>query len=254
MKTATLFALAILMCLCSCGCGRTFWGQIFELSTPEPPPNPHKIVAQYDSIEVRQSGAADVLSVIHLPDHELLSQSKSVIATAGTVKKGYKRWMKMAAFDENGMEVQRKYLVIANESPRYLFVSPWTGVLVDMEMVIESEVIDEPYANENARRIAILERVKEYAAQDVLEVAQDNKEIETAGLLINEGLSSALSALASSPAMAEKLTDAGGMVYDDVTLDQGRMTLEVVEDVVTTRMRLGSYSKCRIVLPPTDQY
>jgi len=254
VKTAILFGAAILTCLCSCGCGRTFWGQIYELSTPEPPPDPNTIVAQYENIEVRQSSAADVLSVIYLPEYELLSQSKSVIATAGTVKKGYKRWMKMAAFDEDGMEVQRKYVVVANETPRFLFVSPWTGVHVDMKMVMESEVIDEPYANENARRIAILERVKEYAAQDVLEVAPDNKEIETAGLLINEGLSSALAALASSPAMAEKLSDAEGMVYDDVTLDQGRMTLEVVEDVVTMRMRLGSYSKCRIVLPPTDQY
>ena len=253
MKTAILFAGAIVMCGCIWGCGQTFWGEIAELSTAEPPPDPNVIITQYEGIRVKESSAADVLSGMVVPEYELTSQSKSVVASAGQIKKGRKRWMKLAAFDEEEVVVRRKYLVLANETPRYLFVSPWTGVLVDMEIVMESEVIDEPYANENARRIAILKRAREYAAADVLEVAADNRNIETCGLLMNQGLSSALTELASSPALAENMGTEEGMVFTDINMDKGRITLEAAEDVVKVKMRLGSYAKKKIVMPG-DKY
>ncbi len=242
------------MCACVCGCGDTFWAYTVDLAKREPPPNPDLMVSQYDGVELKKSGAADVLSTIYMPKYELLSQSRSVIATAGTVKKDHKRWLEMVAFGEDGMEAQRKYLLIANERPRYLFVSPWAGVRIDMQMVLESEVIDEPYANENARRVAILKRMKEYAAEDFAQVAADDKNIETAGLIVSESLSSALTALETSPALAEKMTEGEGMTFSDLSLDKGLLKLEMAEDVGTVRMLLGSYAKCRIVLPPTDQY
>jgi hypothetical protein len=55
----------------------------------------------------------------------LISQSKSIIAAVGQSKKGYKTWFDMVAFDESELTARRKYVYIADERPKQLFVEPW---------------------------------------------------------------------------------------------------------------------------------
>ena len=81
----------------------------------------------------------------------------------------------MVAFDENELIAKRKYVFICDERPKQLFVEPWEGVDFDCKMVLPRKVLDEPYANENARRIAILKQVGADTRKDTGEVGADNE-------------------------------------------------------------------------------
>ena len=98
-------------------------------------------------------------------EYELLSQSKSVIGSVGQKKSGYKMWMKMVSFDEDELTAKRKYVLIEDEKPKALFVEPWASFKFNCQMVLDAEVLDEPYSNENARRIAILIKAQENALE-----------------------------------------------------------------------------------------
>lgn len=210
---------------------------------PEPPPNNDQICEGYNRIELKASGAADVLGAIHLPEYELISQSKSVVASVGEKKKGYKSWLKMVAFNEDELTATRKYLLITDERPKHLFVKPWTALRFDCEMVLETELLDKPYADENARRIAILKQVAENTRKDIQQVSQDNKTIVICGILINQGLEAVLVKLDSSPALATKLNELKGLKFEHLSLDKGKIEMVIAGDIVSVKMKLGSLAK-----------
>lgn len=208
---------------------------------PEKAPRNAQIIESfYPQVELKISNSADVLSLISLPEYELLSQSKSVIASVGEKKKGYKRWLKMVAFDENYLTAKRKYVFIEDEKPKVLFSNPRAGLRFDCQMVLESELLDEPYADENARRIAILKRVKENSIKDIGQVSGDNEIIGVCGAMISQGLAAALVELESSPAEAKLLSLIDGVEFSTMSLDRGRIKMFFVEDMVSVKMRLGS--------------
>ena len=236
-----LFTFTLLGWLCGCS--------VVQFVTPERPPYDQQFAQSYEHTILKQSNSADVLTTIHIPEHELLSQSKSVIASTGQKKKGYKTWLKMVAFDENELTAQRKYLLIADERPRFLFVEPWEALRFDCEMVLDSKVLDEPYANENARRIAILRHILESARSDIDELAQDNKTITVCGMLINQALEAALVKLDSSPALAVKLSDENGLGFEHNSFDKGRIKLAITDDIASVKILLGSLVKRKVVVP-----
>jgi len=238
-----VFGFSFLIVLGLYGCA------VVDFANPELPPYSSTIAAEYAQIELKTSNAADVLGVIYLPDEELLSQSTSVIAALGEKKVGYKMWLKMVAFDENELSAQRKYLLIEDEKPKTLFVEPWTYVWFDCEMVLEQELLDQPYADENARQDAILRRVLENVRKDIKEVSSDNKSIAICGMLINQGLEAALLKLKDSPAEAKRLDTTQGLKFEHMTLDKGKIQMELTDDVVVVKMRLGSIVKKRLGMP-----
>ena len=217
---------------------------VVDFATPEMPPYNKEIARSYHQMELKRSSAADVLGMIYLPEHELLSQSKSVVASLGQKKrKGFKMWLKMAAFDENELVAKRKYLFIEDERPKFLLVEPWEGAEFDCEMVLETEVLDEPYANDSAKQIAILKAVKENVRKDVDEVGSDNKNIAICGMIINQGLEAALVKLDQSPVLAMKLGEPSGLKYGHMSYKTGKIRMVLTDDVVEVQMMLGSFAK-----------
>jgi hypothetical protein len=172
-----------------------------------------------------------------------LSQSKSIIATAGAKNKGYMRWFKMVAFDENELKALRKYVFISDERPKQLFVEPWEGVYFDCKMVLPKEVLDEPYANENARRIAILKQVVTDLRKNTKEIGADNKEVETCGFVAAQGIETLLVVLNESAAQAARLSEPEGFEFEHTSYDKGRLRMIVENDAVSVDLRLGSFAK-----------
>ena len=232
MRVTKLLAVLCFCALCSCSIGEYF--------EPLVPPYDKELSASYHQTKLKESNSADVLAAIHRPKYELLSQSKSVVASVGQKKKGHKLWCNMVAFDENELTAKRKCFFLVDEKAKSLLIWPKRRLIFDSEMVLETEVLDEPYANENARRIAILRQVLENIRQDVDEVTPDNKVLGICGALINQTLETVLQKLDESPVLASKLSDADGLGFDHITLGKGNIVMNVTDDIVKVNVRLGS--------------
>jgi len=245
-KKSLRFNVLLLLSLCTftllCSC------QAIDFLTPDPLPTDEQISYNYYQTKLQKSTSADVLSTIHMPEHELLSQSKSVVASLGHNKHGHKVWFNMVAFDEDTMTAQRKYLFIEDEKPKYLFVEPRASARFDCQVVLEGEILDKPYSNENEKRIAIIRQVLENLHRDTDDVALDNKMIATALMTINQGFTSALVKLDASPAEAARLNNPNGLVFSNMSYDKGIIKYLLEGDIVTIEMNLGSITKKKIDL------
>lgn len=230
------FGLCLLVCgLCGCA--------VVDYVKPEQPPYDEHLPLSYYYIKLKASSAADVLSAIHLPEYEQLSQSKSVIASSGQKKKGHEIWFKMAAFDENTLTINRKYFFLVDEKPKSLWVQPKRRLRFDSEMVLGPEVFDEPYANDNAKRIAILKKVLSNFRSDIDQVAIEDKNLGTCGMLINQTIRTILVKLESSPISATKLNPVEGLDFDHITFGAGKIWMGVAGDTVNIRIRIDSYAR-----------
>jgi hypothetical protein len=217
---------------------------VVEYLTPEKPSRHNEQITECcRQIKLKTSTSADVLAIIHGREYELLSQSKNVIVSSGQKKEGYKNWFVMVAFDENELTARRKYLFIADEKPKVLFVSPREGLIFDCEMVIGNDVLNKPYSNENARRIAILRQVQENAGKDADEVSKDNKTIAICGMLINQALETVLVKLDESPALAARLNEPNGIKFEHTSFDKGKIQMVVTDDTASVKMKLGSFAR-----------
>jgi hypothetical protein len=232
VRVTKLLAALCFCALCSCSIG-----EHFEFLKP---PYDKELSAGYRQTKLKESNSADVLAVIHKPKYETLSQSKSVVASLGQKKKGHKIWCNIVAFDENELTSKRKCFFVVDEKGKSWFLWPKRRLIFDIEMVVEKEVLDEPYANENARRIAILRQVLENILQDIDKVTPDNKMLGVCGTLINQTLSMVLQKLDESPVLASKLSDDDGFGFDHITLGKGNITMNVTDDIVEVNVKLGS--------------
>jgi len=226
----------LLAVLCFCG--------LYGCSYVEPAGSllpPYENPATYNQIKLKESTSADVLTAITKPEDELLSQSKSVVASQGMKKEGHKLWLNMVAFNENEPTAKRKYFFVVDEKAESMLLWAKRKLVFDTEMVLDAKVLDEPYANENARRIAILKQVKEDVRQDVAEVATDNKKIGICGMLINQTLGTVLQKLDESPVLASKLSDPKGFRFDHLTLGEGKIVMNITDDIVKVKVGLGSF-------------
>lgn len=231
--------LLVLIGFCSlCGCA------VYEYAKPEGPPSNSELFENfYRQVELRKSSSADVLTAGGYWDNELLSQSKRVVAWSGQKKKGYKSWLKMVAFDENDSRANRKYLFIEDEKPKVLFSEPRANVSFDCKMILAKDVLDEPYADENSRRIAILRRVMENVGSDVSEVSEDNRMIVVAGMMISQALQAVLVKLDSSPGQAKRLSELRGVDFSHMSFGRGKIQMAINDEIVSVKMKLGSNVK-----------
>ena len=231
-----VFSFQLLVILGLYGCS------VLEYFHLERPPYDEQLSECYHRTKLRESSSADVLAAIHRHEFELLSQSKSVVALSGQKKKGHKIWFNMVAFDENELTAKRKYLFIVDDKPNIL-EEPKKELSFDCEMVLESEVLEKPYANENARRIAILKQVLANVRRDIDEVGSDNKMLDIGGMLINQALETVLVKLDSSPVLATRLSEPAGVDFSHINLGRGKIQMLVENDIVKVKMRLGSLVK-----------
>ncbi len=223
-------------------CCFTFWGcSAVEYFKKEKPPYEGELAAGYYQTKLNESSSADVLAVIHRPEYEVLSQSKSVVASAGQKKKGHQMWFNMVAFDENRATAERKYFFVIDEKGKAFLFGPKRSLRFDSQVVLELDILDEPYANENARQIAILQRLLKNFRSDINEVAQDNKTLDICGMLVNQTLQTVLQRLEASPSLASKLSNSDGLDFDHITLGKGRIRMmSNMYDVTTVNVTIGS--------------
>ncbi|MHC4913378.1 MAG: hypothetical protein ACYTE5_10355, partial [Planctomycetota bacterium] len=213
-------------------CCFSLWGcSVAEYFKKEEPPYDEELAASYYQTRLKESSSADVLAMIHRPEYEVLSQSKSVVASTGQKKKGYQMWSNMVAFDENKATAERKYFFVVDEKGKDFLFGPKRSLKFDSQMVLESDILDEPYANESARRIAILQQLLKKFRSDIDELAQDNKTLDICGMLVNQTLQTVLQKLEASPSLASKLSDADGLDFDHITLGKGQISmLRIMDD------------------------
>jgi hypothetical protein len=235
-----LILVCVVLCFTMSGC----WVlDVKDFFTPEGPPKLEEIAKVYYLTELRRSTAADVLPLIYMPDYALLSQSTKVLASQGEKKKGYKLWITVVSFDENDLLARRKYLMIADEKPKVLIpTQPWAGFRFDGQLVLEGEVLEEPYADENAHRIAMLKFAKEAIHDDIAEVKADNKAFEVSGAMINQSLEAVLAVLDQSPALATKLSEEKGLDFEHRSFDRGKIGMTSDGKMITIKIRLGSFT------------
>jgi len=233
----TIKALILALCCLAGGC------EAIDFVTPEGPPTNKQIYVQYRQTILNQSTSAEVLSQFGTPPYALVSQSKSIAALAGTTEQGHKMWFNMVTFDESELIAKRKYYFISHERPKHLFVEPWEGVDFGCKMVLSKEILGEPYADENARRIAILKKVDVDIRKDTGEVGMDNAVLNVGGMMAAQGVESLLVKLNASPALAARLSEPNGLEFEHINLDKGKLRMVIDEDIVTVKMHLGSYVK-----------
>lgn len=209
----------------------------------EGPPTNQRVYDVYASTTLNRSTSSDVLAAFGTPGYGLLSQSKSIIALVGQKKQGYKTWLNMVAFDESEPIARRRYVFISDEKPRQLFVTPWEGVYFDCQMVLPKEVLAEPYANENARRIAILKQVGADTRKDAGEIGKDNKDVDICGMVIGQAIDAVLVKLKESPSLATLLSEPKGLEFVHASYDKGKLRMVITGDEVTVGLRMGSFAK-----------
>jgi len=194
---------------------------IVEYFRAEKAPYDEELSNNYNQTILNKSNSADVLATIQK-------------------KKGHEIWFNMVAFDENELTAKRKYFFLVDEKVKSLLgIRPKRRLTFDCEMVLDEKTLDQPYANENARRIAILKQLLENVRKDVDELAEDNKTLDICGMLINQTLETALRKLEQSPVLASKLSDAGGVDIDHITLGKGGIEMSTTYNIVKAKVRLG---------------
>jgi hypothetical protein len=110
-------------------------------------------------------------------------------------------------------------------------------------MVLEREVFDKPYSNDNSRQIAILKQILENFRSDMREVRLDNKNLDVLGMMANQAFETVLVKLDASPALARRLSEEKGLEFSHINFDKGKIRMIVEDDTATIMIRLGSCAK-----------
>lgn len=243
-----LLIFAALCGLCSCSVVSPYAGL-----QREEPSYDQELLAAYQQVKLNKSITLDVLPMLRSSEHQLLSQSDSVVAALGQGKNGYKTWFNMVAFDEYKLTAKRKYFFVVDEkvtrspaNPGRPLFEPKQSLAFDCEMALEKELLDKPYAAENARQIAILRQVSNNLRRDIDELGedietagQDNQMLHVCGMLINQTFQTILLTLETSPVLATKLSDRSGVEFDHVSFDKGKIQMVIEGDIVKVKIRLG---------------
>ena len=231
-----------------CGCS--------VVSHLQPEQHPREALsACYDQTKLKTSSTLDVLGKIQTLEGELVSQSDTIVASSGQGKKGYKNWFTMVAFDEYKMTAKRKYFFLIDEKARVsptklkrFLAAPRRGLVFDSQIVLGTEVLNKPYATDEAKQIAILRQVAASLREDISELSgntngpsQGNKMLTVSGMLINQAFEAALLELSKSPVLGKRLGDRSGVEFNHINLDKGQIRMVVEGDIVTVKIGLGLF-------------
>ncbi len=217
-----------------------------------------KLSAPYDQIKLKQSVIQDAVPKIQrlkdepgagLAGDELISHSDNVVVSLGQSKDGYQNWFNMVTFQENELNAIRKYFFIVEDKAKGFQFRPSRGLRFDCEMVLEKEILAEPDTTENARRIAILRNVLGNLRKDIGELSddteatgQENKMLDICGMLIKQTFEVILRELDSSPVLATRLRQVGGVEFNHINFDKGKIQMVIGADIVRVKIRLGAFA------------
>jgi len=217
-----------------------------------------RLSAPYEQIAVKQSIIQNTVPMIQrmndesqadLAAAEMISHSENVVVSMGQSKDGYQTWFNMVTFSENELNVVRKYFFVVDDKTKSIQFEPNQGLRFDCEIELEKEVFSDPGTSDNARRIEILRTVLNYLRIDMYELRDDpdspdqgNRTIDICRMLINQTFDVILRKLNRSPILASRLSQAGGVEFDHINFDKGKIQLVVIKDIATVKIRLGAYT------------
>ena len=217
-----------------------------------------KLSAPYDRIMLKQSIIHDTVPKIQrsqdelepsFAEAELISHSENVVVSLGQSKDGYKSWFNMVTFQEKELNAVRKYFFFVDDKARSFQLSPRRGLRFDCEMVIGEEMLAEPGTAENAKRIAMLRNVLDNFHKDINELSEDtdaldqeHKMLDICRMLISQAFEIVLRELDSSPVLATRLRQAGGVEFDHINFDKGKIQMVVGGNIVRVKIRLGAFT------------
>jgi hypothetical protein len=218
----------------------------------------NELSAPYEQILVKRSIIHDAVPKIqrlneefapHVAQSELVSHSENVVVSLGQSKDGYKNWFNMVTFHQNELSVERKYFFFVNDKARNIEIKSSRGLRFDCEMVLGKEAFAGGEKSENARRISVLKYIRESFQKDIDELSdeddspdQENQMLEICRLLINQTFEVILRKLESSPIQATRLSQVGGVEFEHINFDKGKIQMFIRGDVATVNIRLGAFA------------
>ena len=237
LKAQLLFLVLPLTCVILSGC--------IQKPIPEP------TFFTYNQTTLGQSTSGDVLNYIDMSLTTLISKSDTVIASWGEstegyqelaeIKKGYQQWIDVVAFDEQSAEAVRKYFFFVDEKARRIpFVHPKWTARFDGQLILDKAVLDKPYADENARSIAILKEIQKRFNEDIAKVLSDNKMLGNCQMVVTETFENILRPLDETPAWAIKLDTPEGWTFDSRNFFTGNIHMHEADGIANITIQLGA--------------
>ena len=200
------------------------------------------IFDRYYATTLKVTTSADVLATTQNPDTELLSQSESVVAIWGKEgKKDRTHWFNVIAFNEDAMTAVRKYGFILEETAWGVNINrtPKPGLRFDGEMVMDADVLDAAYVNNNEKQIAVLKAAQDAFNMDAAELTFDSAVLKSSTMMVQQAINNALNKLRMSPAYAAHLSRPEGMAFDHMTLGESYIRMLIEDDIVKVKIKAG---------------
>lgn len=198
------------------------------------------VYEKYYATTIGLSTSADVLEIFQNRDSELISQSESVVACWGKEgKRDRTHWFNMVAFDQDSAVAVRKYGFMLEETAEGPNRQPQPGLRFDAELVLDPALLDEPYANANEMRIAVLRSIASHFSRDLEQVQHDSATLRNSGIMVKQALNNAMMQLVQTPAEATRLSELQGMAFDHLTLGEGRIRMLIQGDIVKLKLKAG---------------
>jgi hypothetical protein len=191
------------------------------------------IFDRYYSTSLNVSTSADIIPMIQAKG-ETLTKGENAIASWGDEKNGSVVWFNAIAFDDESSKAVRKYGFVATPKRRF------QRMRLDAELVIDPDVLDEPHANENARKIAILKSILDDFNSDMAPLVKDSKALNSATLMAMQLLKKLITDLEVSPALATNLGNYGGMDFNNMNLGKGKTRMIIVDGIVNLKSISGA--------------
>jgi hypothetical protein len=107
-------------------------------------------------------------------------------------------------------------------------------------------------ATEDGGQIALLKEVLQDLHKDIEELGKNaetpdgnaqhglrHNKLDICGMLVNQAFQSALTAMEMSPVLATKLGERGGVGFEHINFDKGRIQMVVDGEIVRVKIRLG---------------
>lgn len=197
------------------------------------------VFQRYNLTELKVNSSADVLRWIQDPS-ELLSQSESVVASWSQEGPDDRTALfNMVAFDEEELYAIRKYGFIVEETHWGWNRTPDPVLRLDAELIMDTEVLESPYANNNEKNIEIIKAVRNQFQVDAHELTFDGDAFRNSTMMVSQAFNRILYELDHSPAYAAYLPGTEGLSFDHPILGESRVRMLIEEDRVKIKIKCG---------------
>ncbi len=204
------------------------------------PTESNDLSTPFYATKLGESTSAQVLES-YMNTSDTLSQSESVIGIYGSDKKQKKAWFNIAAFNEESLTSTRKYFLSSYDRPTEWFVKK-EKLRFEAEIVMDRAVLDEAYANADAKTIAVLKKIRLLYNADIQQLTKYSRDMGNIGMLPNQSMNIVLTTLSQNSSDASKLLDFEGLDFDHPTLNEGKIRLKIDDEsgIVKLKIKIGS--------------